>query len=142
MLLGAALEVAAAVVAVNTENWLVPVFARHNPADARVTAVAHGQALVAEALIAAVFWLGMAFISRWAQGNGPRIFSAVLFCIGTSLSWQYLHDPNSTATQVVTVAIWLVGLAAIMLLFSDKLSGFCRATFRQTHHARSRTPNP
>ncbi len=131
MLLGAALEVVAAVVGVKTENGLVPVFASHNPGDARAIAVAHGQTLLAEAVVAAVFWLVMAFLNRSAQGDGPRIFSAVLFCIGTSLSWQYLHDPNSRATQVVTVAIWLVGLAAIMLLFSDKLSGFFRATFRQ-----------
>ena len=142
MLLGAALEIVAAVVAVKAENSLVPVFARYNPGDGRVIAVAHGQALLDEAMVAAVFWLVMAFLNRSAQGDGPRIFSAFLFCMGTSLSWQHLHDPNSRATQVVTVAIWLVGLAAIMLLFSDELTGFFRATFRRMRHARSRTANP
>jgi hypothetical protein len=141
MLLGAALEVLAAIVAVNSENRLVPVFARYDPGDARVIAVAHGQTLLAEAMVAAVVWLVMAFLNRSAQGDGPRIFSAVLFCMGTSLSWQYLHDPNSRATQVITVAIWLVGVGATMLLFSDELSGFFRATFRRMRHVRSRTAN-
>ena len=142
MLLGAALEVVAAVVAVKTENSLVPVFARYDPGDGRVIAVAHGGTLLAEAMVTAVFWLVMAFLNRRAQGDGPRIFSAVLFCMGTSLSWQYLHGPNSRATQIVTVTIWLVGLATIMLLFTDELSDFFRATFRRTRHARSRTANP
>jgi len=142
MLLGAALEVVAAVVAVKTENSMVPVFARYDPGDGRVIAVAHGETLLDEAMVAAVFWLVMALLNRRAQGDGPRIFSAVLFFMGTSLSWQYLHDPNSRATQVVTVAIWLIGLAAIILLFSGELSGFFRATVRSTRHERSRTANP
>jgi hypothetical protein len=142
MLLGAALEVVAAVVAVKTENSLVPVFARYDPGDGRVIAVAHGGTLLAEAMVAAVFWLVMAFLNRQAQGDGPVIFSAVLFCIGTSLSWQYLHDPNSRATKVVTVVVWEVGLVAITLLLSDKLSSFLRATFRWMRHTRSGTANP
>jgi len=142
MLLGAALEVVAAVVAVKTENSLVPVFARYDPGDARVIAVAHGQTLLDEAMVAAVFWLAMAFLNRTAHGDGPRIFSAVLFCMGTSLSWQYLQGPDSRGTKVVTVVLWEVGLAAITLLFSDKLSSVVQATFRWMRHMRSRTANP
>jgi hypothetical protein len=62
--------------------------------------------------------------------------------MGTSLSWQYLQGPDSRATKVVTVVLWEVGLAAITLLFSDKLSSFVRATFRWMRHTRSRTANP
>jgi hypothetical protein len=142
MLLGAALEIVAAVVAVKTANSLVPMFARHDPGDANVIAVAHGQTLLLLDMVAAAFWLVMAFLNRFTRGDGPRIFSVVLFCMGTKLSWQYIHELNSRATQVVTVAIWLVGLAAITLLFSDKLSRFLRATFRRMRHARSRTANP
>ena len=101
-------------------------------------AVARGETLLAESMLAAVFWLVMAFQNRSARGDGPRIFSAVLFCVGTSLTWQYLHDPNSGATLSVAVVIWLVGLAAIMLLFSDKPSRAFRTTLR---HSRARTSN-
>jgi hypothetical protein len=146
MLLGAALELVAAVVAVRAEASLVPVFARSDPGSARDIAVAHGETLLVESMVAAVFWLVMAFQNRSARGDGPRIISAVLFCVGTRQTWQYLHDPNSRATVSVTAAIWLVGLAAIMLLFSEMLSGFLpgsfRATLRQIRHPFARTSNP
>jgi hypothetical protein len=74
MLLGAALELVAAVVAVWTEGSLVPVFARSDPGSARGIAVAHGETLLAESVVAAVFWLVMAFRNRPARGGGPRVF--------------------------------------------------------------------
>jgi len=128
MLLGAALEVTAAFVAIKTANSLVPVFARHDPGDARVIAAAHGETVQIEDIVAAVFWLVMAFLNRSAPGDGPRICSVLLFCWGTQLSWHYLHEPNSTPTQAVTAAIWLIGLMVISLLFSDKV--FRRAITR------------
>jgi hypothetical protein len=142
MLLGAAFEVAAAFVAVKTANSLVPVFARHDPSDAGVIAAAHGQTLQIEDMVAAVFWLVMAFLNRSALGDGPRICSVLLFYCGTQLSWQYLHEPNSRPTQAVTVAIWLIGLTVILLMFSDKLSSLSQATLRWGPHARSGTANP
>jgi hypothetical protein len=142
MLLGAALELAAAVVAVGTEGSLVPAFARSDPGSARGIAVAHGETLLAESVVAAVFWLVMAFLNRSARGDGPRIFSVVLFCAGTRQAWQCLHDPNSAATLSVTVVLWLVGLAAVMFLFSDELSRSFRTALRRTRHVRASASNP
>ena len=68
--------------------------------------------MVAESIAAAAFWLVMAFQNRAARGDGPRILSVVLFCGGTSQTWQYFHELNSGATLSVTVVIWFVGLAA------------------------------
>jgi hypothetical protein len=98
--------------------------------------------LLAESIVAAVFWLVMAFQNRSARGDGPRIFSVVLFCGGTSLTWQSLHDPNSGATLSVTVVIWLVGLAAVMFLFSDELSRSFRTALRRVRRSRASASNP
>ena len=142
MVLGAALELVAAVSAVGTAGSLVPVFARSDPGSARGIAVAHGETLLAESIVAAVFWLVMAFQNRSARGVGPRIFSVVLFCGGTSLTWQSIHDPNSVATLGLSVVIWLVGLAAIMFLFNDELSRLFRTALRQVRHSRASASNP
>ena len=102
----------------------------------RVIAIAHGQTLLLEDIVAAVVWVVMAFLNRSALGDGPRIFSVVLFCMGTKLSWLYLDDPNSRPTLVVTALIWLVSLAVIMLLFSDLFSGLPQALRYRLPHAR------
>lgn len=138
MLAGAALEVVAAIVAVRTASSLVPSFASHDSSDARVIAVAHGRTLLLQDIVAAIVWAVMAFLNRSAPGDGPRIFSVVLFCMGTNLSWQYLHDPNSRLTLVVTVVIWLVGLAVVTLLFSDLSSGLTRVFRYRLAPARKR----
>ncbi|HUD79260.1 MAG TPA: hypothetical protein VMR00_15515 [Streptosporangiaceae bacterium] len=68
------------------------------------------------AVIAIGLWLWMA----WANGRGrnwARTVAAVLFGINTLsllLSFFLVHAP---ATLVADLAIWLVGLAAIVLLF-------------------------
>ena len=110
----------------------MPVFSRYDPRDGPGLAAAHGGTLLFEAVIAALFWLVMAFLNRSARGDVPRAFSAALFLMGTKLSWLYLHEANSAGTRVITVTIWLVGLAAVTLLFRDELSGLLRAALRRT----------
>jgi hypothetical protein len=59
-------------------------------------------------------------------------FAAVLCWMGTEILWQEFHDPNSTATLVVGVIIWLVGLAPTALLFTMNRTKTNRAMARSS----------
>jgi ABC-type uncharacterized transport system permease subunit len=65
----------------------------------------------------------------WANGRGrswARIVSAVLFGINTLDLVSSFALVHAAATMIVGVAIWLVGLAAIVLLFSKQSGPYCR----------------
>ncbi|MFY9887561.1 MAG: hypothetical protein WAK71_04565 [Streptosporangiaceae bacterium] len=120
MYAGAALEVLVLIIALATSGSLRSAILSRHPAyttaqlhtaeDSRVVT------LVVGAVIAIGLWLWMA----WANGRGrswARTVAAVLFGINTLsllLSFFLVHAP---ATLVADLAIWLVGLAAIVLLF-------------------------
>jgi hypothetical protein len=122
MLVGAALDVAAAVIAITTEPSLVPWFTSHgsrsNGPEVHALVVAQGETQFAVAAVAAACWLVMAFANSQARGNAPRIVSAVLLAMGLS----YLRGdgaPRSAAELTLSVIVCLVGIAAVALLFSD-----------------------
>jgi hypothetical protein len=81
--------------------------------------------LAVGAVITIGLWLWMA----WANGQGrswARIVSAVFFGINTLdlvISFVLVH---AVATMIVGVVIWLVGLAAIVLLFSKESGPYYR----------------
>jgi hypothetical protein len=127
MYAGAALEVIALIVALLTISSLKAAILRADPAytasqlhNAQVVGTV---SLVVGAVITIGLWLWMA----WANGRGrrwARIVSAVFFGINTldlAISFARVH---ATATAVLAVLIWLVGLAAIVLLFRKDSSSF------------------
>jgi hypothetical protein len=129
MLAGAALEVAAALVALNTESSLWPASAAPNarPSAADLQGIAsHVQVDVTNSLVAAALWLWMAWANRRGQ-NAARIISAVFFAFGTKAMLNSFGDLTSAATRVVDVVIWLAGLAAIVLVFYKESEPFYRS---------------
>jgi len=73
----------------------------------------------------------MAYANYRTQGIGARTVSAALFALDSQSGLQSFHAGNSTATVVVGIVIWFVGLAAIVLLSSRELN-----QFYQHRHAR------
>jgi len=129
MYAGAALELLALIIAVATRaslKWAI--LARHpfyNPAQVHHAEVARAVPLVVGALVATGLWLWMA----WANSRGrnwARVLSAVFFGINTFDLFISFFVVRATATMIVGVVIWLVGLVAIVLLFSTESAPFFR----------------
>jgi hypothetical protein len=127
MYAGAALEVIAVIIAVVTVGSLKSaILARHpayTAAQLHSAEVARTVPLVIGGLIAIGLWLWMA----WANGKGrswARIVSAVFFGINTLDLLISLLQVHAVATLIIGVVIWLVGLGAIVLIFSKESGAF------------------
>jgi uncharacterized RDD family membrane protein YckC len=127
MYAGAALEVIAVIIAVVTIGSLKSaILARHpayTAAQLHSAEVARTVPLVIGGLIAIGLWLWMA----WANGKGrswARIVSAVFFGINTLDLLISLLQVHAVATLIIGVVIWLVGLGAIVLIFSKESGAF------------------
>src|SRR5580704_6034584 len=127
MYAGAALEVIAVIIAVVTIGSLKSaILARHpayTAAQLHSAEVARTVPLVIGGLIAICLWLWMA----WANGKGrswARIVSAVFFGINTLDLLISLLQVHAVATLIIGVVIWLVGLGAIVLIFSKESGAF------------------
>lgn len=127
MYAGAALEVLAVIIAVVTVGSLKSaILARHpayTAARLHTAEVARTVPLVIGGLIAIGLWLWMA----WANGQGrswARVVSAVLFGINTVDLLASFLLVHAVATPIIGVVIWLVGLGAIMLMFSKESGPF------------------
>jgi hypothetical protein len=127
MYAGAALEVIAVIIAVVTIGTLKSaILARHpayTAAQLHSAEVARTVPLVIGGLIAIGLWLWMA----WANGKGrswARIVSAVFFGINTLDLLISLLQVHAVATLIIGVVIWLVGLGAVVLIFSKESGAF------------------
>jgi hypothetical protein len=127
MYAGAALEVLAVIIALVTIGSLKSAILTRHPAYTPVqlhrAEAARTVPLVIGGLIAIGLWLWMA----WANGKGrswARIVSAVFFGINTLDLLISLFAVHAVATLIVGVVIWLVGLGAIVLLFSKESGPF------------------
>jgi hypothetical protein len=127
MYAGAALEVIAVIIAVVTIGSLKSaILARHpayTAAQLHSAEVARTVPLVIGGLIAIGLWLWMA----WANGKGrswARIVSAVFFGINTLDLLISLLQVHAVATLIIGVVIWLIGLGAIVLIFSKESGAF------------------
>jgi hypothetical protein len=127
MYAGAALEVIAAIVSVLTRGSLKSAILKNHPnytvAQLHTAEVARATILIIGALIAIGLWIWMA----QANGRGlswARTLSAVFFGISTLSLLLSLVAARTVGTLIVGVIIWLVGLAAIILLFSKESSPF------------------
>ena len=127
MYAGAALEVISLIVALLTISSLKAAILKADPtytaSQLHSAEVVTTVSVVVGAVITIGLWLWMA----WANGRGrrwARIVSAVFFGINTldlAVSFARVH---ATATVIVAVLIWLVGLAAIVLMFRKESSSF------------------
>jgi hypothetical protein len=87
-------------------------------------AVAVGGVIVG-GLIAIGLWLWMA----WANGKGrnwARILSSVFFGINTLDLLVSVAQPHAGISVVFSVIVWLVGLGAILLIWSKQSAPFYR----------------
>jgi hypothetical protein len=133
MYLGAALEVPALVVTVATKSTFKPTILQAHPdytaAQLHSAEIARTLPLAIAAPIVVALWLWMA----WANGRGlawARIVSAVLFGIDTVNLALALAESDNTLGQVSGAVIWLVGLGAIVLLFSRESRPFYQSRGR------------
>ena len=87
-------------------------------------------ATVVSSLIGAGLWLWMA----WANKNGKswaRIVSSVFFGIATLNTAASFAQPGDVLSRIFTVAVWLVGLGAIVLLWRPESTAYYRASSGQ-----------
>lgn len=127
MYAGAALEVVALIVAVLTRGDLRSAILRRHPlysaAQVHTAEMARTVPLIVGAVIAIGLWIWMA----QANGRGlswARILSAVFFGISTLSLLLSLVIARTAGSLIVGVIIWLVGLAAIVLLYSKESGPF------------------
>jgi hypothetical protein len=127
MYAGAALEVVALITAVLTRGSLKSIILRRHPhytlAQVHTAEAARIFPLAFGALIAIGLWIWMA----QANGRGlpwARTLSAVFFGIGTLSLILSATIAHAAATLIIGVVIWLVGLAAIVLLYSKQSGPF------------------
>jgi hypothetical protein len=122
MLLGALLQIMAAVVFVQTGNAMAAFFAKAPPGNGSIHAqiVMQDQVQAPFYAAAAVVWLILAAANRRAPD--ARIGAAIAFAGCTLLLRHLFHPmpyapPNSAGTVVAGLLIWLVGLAVMVLLY-------------------------
>jgi hypothetical protein len=127
MYAGAALEVIALIVAVLTRGSLKSAILRNHPlystSQVHTAEIARTVPLIVGALIAIGLWIWMA----QANGRGlswARTLSAVFFGISTLSLIGSIFIAHSVASLIFGVIIWLVGLAAIVLLYSKESAPF------------------
>ena len=127
MYAGAALEVIAVIVTLLTQGSLKSSILKSHPdytaAQLHTAEVARTAVLIIGALIAIGLWIWMA----QANGRGlswARTLSAVLFGISTLSLIGSIFIARSGASLILGVIIWLVGLAAIILLYRKESGPF------------------
>lgn len=127
MYLGAALEILALVIGLVTlgslRSAIFKVHPNYTPAQLHTAEFARTIPLAVGALIAMGLWLWMAWANRRGRG-WARVVSAVFFGIGTLDLLISLFAIHATADLIIGVVIWLVGLAAIVLIFSKESGAF------------------
>jgi hypothetical protein len=122
MLLGALLQIVAAVVFVQTGNAMAPFFAKAPPGSGSIHAqiVMQDQVQAPFYVAAAVVWLILAAANRRAPD--ARIGALIAFTGCTLLVRHLFHPmpyapPNSAGTIAAGLLIWLVGLVVVVLLY-------------------------
>jgi len=129
MYFGAALVVPNLIVDVLTRSTFKPAILQAHPdytaAQLHSAELARTVPLLIAAPIVAALWLWMA----WANGRGrawARIVSAVFFGIASvDVALAFVRGANAAALAFGVVG-WLVGLGAIVLLFSKESGPFFR----------------
>lgn len=131
MYAGAALEVIALIVSLLTRNSFKSAIVKAHPgystAHLRVAVNDRVASLAIGAVITIGLWLWLWM--AWANGRGrnwARILSAVFFGINTLDLVVSFAVVRAVPTSIVGIVIWLVGLAAIVLLFRRESGPYFR----------------
>ena len=128
MYAGAALSLIAIVVNLVTFGSLRSAIQQASPTltAAQVNSAEHVAIGIAIAggLIGAALWLWMAQSCR-AGKSWARVVSTVLFGIDTlSVIASFARVTNGAAGRIFSIVVWLIGLAAIILLWQRDSSGY------------------
>jgi len=129
MYAGAALEVIALIVALLTRSSFKSAILKAHPGytTAHLHVVENDRA--ASLAIGAVITIGLWLWMAWANGRGrnwARILSAVFFGINTLDLIISFAVVRAVPTSIIGIVIWLVGLAAIVLLFRRESGPYFR----------------
>lgn len=81
---------------------------------------------VISAVVSIALWLGMAYATR-AGHSWARIASTVLFAINTLLLAVSVARVQTVLDLIVSLLVWVVGLAAVVLLWRKESSAFYAA---------------
>jgi hypothetical protein len=84
-------------------------------------------AFIVTGLLSAALWLWMAQACKAGKG-WARIVSTVLFAIGMINLIAGAAAPGGGATRLYGILVWLIGLAAIILLWQRPSSDYFRGT--------------
>ena len=130
MYAGAALSAIVVIVSLLTIGSLKANILSHYPnytaAQVHTAEVAGVVTSIIGGLIAIGLWLWMA----WANGRGrgwARIVAAVFFAINTLDLIASFARVHAVGTLIVGILVWLVGLGAIVFLFSKESSAYFAA---------------
>jgi hypothetical protein len=131
MYAGAAVSIVGLVIGLATSGGLKREIRKANPRLSAVQ-VSHGATLIVvtsviTGLIGAGLWLWMA----WANKRGKawaRILASVFFGISTLNAAASFAQPGAVLNRFLTVAVWLVGLGAIILLWRPDSSTYYKAS--------------
>lgn len=127
MCAGAAVELAALITYVMTASRVRSAMAQRDPAQWHALLV-HLTTVEVAAPAAVVVWLVMA----WANGRGydwARGLSTAFLCLITASLLFMLGDGGAVyapAELIATAAVWLVGLATVVLIFTKASSQYYR----------------
>jgi hypothetical protein len=129
MYAGAAVEVIALVVALiarsSMRSALLKLHPDYTAAQLHTAVNVQTVSLVTGAAVATGLWLWMA----WANGRGhnwARILAAIFFGISTLDLFFTFAAVRALGSLIIASIIWLIGLAAIVLLFSRDSNAFFR----------------
>lgn len=127
MYVGAAIEVIAVIIDVLTRSSLKSALLKNHPLYTAAQLHTAERARTGELIIGAVIAIGLWIWMAQANGRGlswARTLSAVFFGISTLSLILSVLIAHAVAALIVGVIIWLVGLAAIVLLYSKQSAPF------------------
>ncbi len=131
MYVGAAIEVISLVVGLLTKssyrNAIMKTHANYTTAQLHNAESARAIPLVIGAVIAIALWLWMAWAVRRGQ-NWARVLSAVFFAINTLSLIAAAVVVRDVPSLIVGVVLWLIGLAAIVLIFGKEARPYYHQT--------------
>jgi hypothetical protein len=135
MYAGAAVSIAGLVIGLATAGGLKSAIRKAQPklTAVQVNNTAHFilVAAVISGLIGAALWLWMAWANRRGR-SWARILSSVFFGVSTLNTAGSFAEPGDPVNRILTGAVWLVGLGAIILLWRPDASAYYRASSGQS----------
>jgi hypothetical protein len=127
MFAGAAVTTIGVIVALTSTGSLRPTIKADNPgfsaSQVNVTANIYIATIVVVGLIGVGLWIWMAFMNK-AGKNWARITGTVFFGIATIILLTSFARAGFDGSRIITVIVWLIGLATVILLWRNESSEF------------------